>query len=705
MSFGIFQFRRGTAAQWTSANTVLASGELGLETNTGFFKIGDGTTAWNSLAYGGLQGIQGPPGTSPVAFTNVTGNSGTAIADGVTDSLAIVGASGLTTVATDGPEVITVSPTYGSGANTITQGNDARLSDARTPTAHAASHKGGGSDVIANATTALAGLMAAASLTKLNGAYVDAVADLGADPTGGVDATTIIQNGLNAFGAGGGRLYFPAGTYKISANITISKPVILCGAGRSISVISMSNATATMFSCIAGSQGAGFEQLRLSAPTAGTRTAGYAIDFGTQANVYAQQVDILFQWSSIHSSGALQFVDDINAREGGANAANGAHILIDSTGDRYIRRLTSDQGTNPTGFATIRINECSSCVISDSNLIHGQTALDINANAGAAHAIASVYAVNTFFDTSVIGCRINCATGSDTVQRVTFVRCWFSTMSTAGVQLLHANLNSIDFIGCEFYQSPFGIDAQACTEWAVRSSRFAGNTTNAIRTTAGATHSFAITDNTIGNVAGFGANAQGINIQAGTYKRYQVIDNKGLDTNNTPGIIDLGVVGATDQKNVSNNMGALLKGQIASITVPLAVLAEAVVCKAWVPANAVAAGQVFSATIQGAHTATLIPTYRIHVGPLGTTGDPVAGLIAGATGTIGSFAELLCTVRTIGAGGTCHASGTVISGTAAAVTATAAAVALATTAGWYITLTAQASTSALTINEAVIEAL
>lgn len=38
--------------------------------------------------------------------------------------------------------------TYGSSANTACQGNDSRLSDSRTPTAHATSHKAGGSDVV-----------------------------------------------------------------------------------------------------------------------------------------------------------------------------------------------------------------------------------------------------------------------------------------------------------------------------------------------------------------------------------------------------------------------------------------------------------------------------------------------------------------------------------------------------------------------------
>jgi hypothetical protein len=45
------QFRRDTSVSWTFANPVLASGELGIELDTKKFKIGDGTTAWNSLPY------------------------------------------------------------------------------------------------------------------------------------------------------------------------------------------------------------------------------------------------------------------------------------------------------------------------------------------------------------------------------------------------------------------------------------------------------------------------------------------------------------------------------------------------------------------------------------------------------------------------------------------------------------------------------
>src|SRR5271165_6819765 len=49
----VIQLRRGTAAQWSSANPILAQGEEGYETDTGKMKIGDGVTTWASLAYGG----------------------------------------------------------------------------------------------------------------------------------------------------------------------------------------------------------------------------------------------------------------------------------------------------------------------------------------------------------------------------------------------------------------------------------------------------------------------------------------------------------------------------------------------------------------------------------------------------------------------------------------------------------------------------
>jgi hypothetical protein len=45
------QQRRGTAAQWTAANPTLAAGEIGFETDTNKFKMGNGSSNWVALTY------------------------------------------------------------------------------------------------------------------------------------------------------------------------------------------------------------------------------------------------------------------------------------------------------------------------------------------------------------------------------------------------------------------------------------------------------------------------------------------------------------------------------------------------------------------------------------------------------------------------------------------------------------------------------
>lgn len=57
------QFRRDTTANWTANNPTLSQGEMGLETDTGKFKVGNGIDAWAALAHSsGAQGIQGERG-------------------------------------------------------------------------------------------------------------------------------------------------------------------------------------------------------------------------------------------------------------------------------------------------------------------------------------------------------------------------------------------------------------------------------------------------------------------------------------------------------------------------------------------------------------------------------------------------------------------------------------------------------------------
>lgn len=97
------QQRRDTAANWTANNPTLAQGELGLETDTTKWKMGDGTTAWNSLAYAytaGAAGATGPTGpigpTGPTGVTGITGPTGPVGATGPTGPSGATGPVGAT---------------------------------------------------------------------------------------------------------------------------------------------------------------------------------------------------------------------------------------------------------------------------------------------------------------------------------------------------------------------------------------------------------------------------------------------------------------------------------------------------------------------------------------------------------------------------------------------------------------------------------
>ena len=70
------QLRRGTAAEWTSANPVLMQGEMGVETDTLKVKIGNGSTAWATLPYF-TQGAKGDKGDQGIqGIQGVIGNTG-----------------------------------------------------------------------------------------------------------------------------------------------------------------------------------------------------------------------------------------------------------------------------------------------------------------------------------------------------------------------------------------------------------------------------------------------------------------------------------------------------------------------------------------------------------------------------------------------------------------------------------------------------
>jgi hypothetical protein len=109
----IYLFRRKTAADWTAANPVLMSGELGLETDTTRFKFGNGSTAWNSLAYAGASvGI--------VPWGSITGTIGSQA-----DLMALFAAKQATLVSATNIKTINGASILGAGDLAVSGGGSA----------------------------------------------------------------------------------------------------------------------------------------------------------------------------------------------------------------------------------------------------------------------------------------------------------------------------------------------------------------------------------------------------------------------------------------------------------------------------------------------------------------------------------------------------------------------------------------------------
>jgi hypothetical protein len=108
------QNRRDTAANWTSNNPTLAAGEIGLETDTAKYKMGDGATAWNTLAYAYTAGAAGATGpTGPIGATGPTGVVGPT---GVTGPIGVTGPTG--PIGVTGPTGVS-GPTGATGAGGV----------------------------------------------------------------------------------------------------------------------------------------------------------------------------------------------------------------------------------------------------------------------------------------------------------------------------------------------------------------------------------------------------------------------------------------------------------------------------------------------------------------------------------------------------------------------------------------------------------
>ena len=142
------QQRRGTASQWTSANPILNAGEMGWESDTNKFKIGDGTNHWADLDYFiDVNSTVNPAFGSSITFEGATSNdfeTTLAITDPTADrTITFPDATGTVALTSDISELSQdavdaaltagtgITKTYNDGANTLTLAVDTTTIQAR----------------------------------------------------------------------------------------------------------------------------------------------------------------------------------------------------------------------------------------------------------------------------------------------------------------------------------------------------------------------------------------------------------------------------------------------------------------------------------------------------------------------------------------------------------------------------------------------
>lgn len=181
------------------------------------YELGADLTTWATFSSGGGGGgtgdVEGPASSTDNALARFDSTSGKIIQNSavtVDDSgnIATSGTVDGRDVSTDGTKLDTItvanipsadqkaalagsSGTPGAG-NTYVTDADARMTNARTPSTHAASHRGGGSDVIDNATTTVAGLMSGTDKTKLDGISASAAALTSSAPENATKSAAVV---------------------------------------------------------------------------------------------------------------------------------------------------------------------------------------------------------------------------------------------------------------------------------------------------------------------------------------------------------------------------------------------------------------------------------------------------------------------------------------------------------------------------------
>lgn len=325
---------------------------------------------------------------------------------------------------------------------------------------------------LSNASSAIASL--SATLVVRSRLFYN-VKDYGALGDNATDDTAAIQAAITAMPAGGASLYFPAGAYRTTTTLDFNKAGYYFGDGDTTIIRTQHTLSDVIVITTQKIRMSGFQL-----DSAVTLSGGSFIHIQA-SDTRVENFKILNARTGIEIDDGYAVVTIANGHFRNVATTSGIGIVVRGGFDVSIRDIIADMDSG-IADAWIRVFKVGDLTIEDCNLIHGNYDLDLIP--AAASGIFSLFANNTFFDTSgTNGIRFYADGTNVGIYRCIFDQCWMSSAGANGVAMATANtgvIDGIDFLGCHAFlngANGYKIDDKGVKNVRILGGQIAGNGT------------------------------------------------------------------------------------------------------------------------------------------------------------------------------------------------------------------------------------
>jgi hypothetical protein len=417
------QQRRGTAAQWISTNSgagpVLNAGEMGWESDTNKFKIGDGVNNWTSLDYfSDINSTVNPAFGTSIVFEGATADSfeTTILATDPTADRTLTLPDATGTVALTSDITVTASSTttlsnksISLGSNTVTS----TLAQLNTAVSDADVASLAGSETLTNKSISLGSNTVTSTLAQLNTAISDA------------DVASL------------------AGTETLT-NKTLTSPTMTTPALGTPASGVLTNATGLPISTGVDGLGTGVATF-LATPSSSNLAAAVTGETGSGALVFATSPTLVTPNIGVASGTSLTLTGDLTVQgttttiDSTTIAIQNAFVFEGATADNFETTLTL---VDPTADRTLTLPDATDTLV-------GRATTDTLTNKSISLGSNTVTSTLAQLNTAVSDADLASLSGSETLTNKTLGSAVATTAFTlnATAELRLADTDSSHYVG------------------------------------------------------------------------------------------------------------------------------------------------------------------------------------------------------------------------------------------------------------------